>query len=58
MMTVIWWFIYHRWKFTKWVRGESFSQRILLTEAAWRNNLCNCRKYPVIHRDMVRILIS
>lgn len=57
MITVVWWFLYRRWKFKQWTRDtETLAHRVLLLSNAYKVNLCSCRDHRVIHRDMQRIL--
>lgn len=49
-MTVLSWFLWRRWQFKRYA-GKDIS----LT-ACHNNNLCGCRKHPVIYNDMCRIV--
>ncbi len=54
-MPVIKWFLWRRWQFKRWVKGSAAEP---LSSNLLRVNLGSCRDYPIIYRDMLRIIAA
>ncbi|RYM55631.1 hypothetical protein BSQ96_02695 [Serratia proteamaculans] len=52
-MAIIKWFIWRRWVFRYWVQC---SRPEPLLSNCFKCNVASCRTYPIIHRDMQRIM--
>ena len=60
-MTVLMWFMWRRWWFIGCMndllsRGYQPGRELNTLTALHNNNLCGCRKHPVIYNDMCRIV--
>ncbi|AEZ66319.1 hypothetical protein CB7_198 [Pectobacterium phage vB_PatM_CB7] len=55
-MTVLWWFIYRRWRMISWTKDYDAGMKKDVLNNGYRVNLCSCREHRVIYRDMQRIL--
>lgn len=55
-MTVVWWFLYRRWRLISWTKEYDLTMRKTLIVNAYKVNLCSCRDHRAIYRDMQRIL--
>lgn len=54
-MNIIKWFLWRRWEFKIWIKGSKAEP---LSSNIYKTNFGGCRKHPVIHRDMLRLLQS
>ncbi|SUG89860.1 Uncharacterised protein [Salmonella enterica subsp. enterica] len=52
-MSVIAWFLWRRWQFKNWIGNHYYPKLIGNTLSV---NFARCREYPIIHRDIVRIV--
>uniref|UniRef100_UPI003D372340 hypothetical protein n=1 Tax=Escherichia coli TaxID=562 RepID=UPI003D372340 len=55
-MTVLWWFIYRRWRMISWTKTYGSLEKKTLINNAYKVNLCSCRDHKAIYRDMQKIL--
>lgn len=55
-MTVLWWFLYRRWRLIQWAKNYDVSEKKTLVVNAYNVNLFSCRDHPAIYKDMQRIL--
>lgn len=55
-MTVLWWFLYRRWRMISWTKDYDAEMKKDVLNNGYRVNLCSCREHRAIYRDMQRIL--